>query len=265
MTTDPGWSTAFDSWVRSQSWFVLAVLGVVFLSTFLSLIKYSAEFVGWVQERRVDWRDAEYLKLGVLGAGINTAIFEQTLGTPTFLRKSDDGLVEKSYRGRGCWVQTIEADSGSVVLMAVTACLPDFNPTFETPAGGTVVLNRTKFAQFNPQPSSAALNAPDLDYFLSGATANSRFYDIYPGSNPSAYQTVWIGINDACAWDRQALPPAFPFQYRGHFRGGGNDVNAFRRAATVNTYAVASPLAPVSFSPFQIGVDRILTRTLQRP
>lgn len=254
--TETSWAGEVDQWVRSQPWFVLALLVSLFLSTALSLVKYSAEFVGWVQDRRVEWQDAEYAKLDGLGAGINAAIFDQTLGAPTFIRQADDGRVEKSYQGRGFWVQTIENGAGGVDLMAVTSCLPNFNPQFTTPVGATVVLNKTKFFEFRPTQGSSV-----SEYFLSGATANSRFYDIYSLGNPSNYQTVWLGINDACDWDRDAIP-GFPFDYQGLTKDGGAPVEAFRRAARVNTYAVSAPMGNPTFKPFQVGVDRILTRTL---
>ena len=214
-----------------------------------------------------DWRDDEYARLTSLAAGFSRTVFETKLGPAVFDRRSKDGsLREQTFRGRGYWVQAVSNRSRTVVLYAVTACDPDFQPEFSLPGGGPPLrlrLNSTTFAGIAPSATA--------DYFIGGATANVRFHEYLGAGNPSHYQTAIWGINDACPnW----LARLQPLQRDGDYppmlvyEGSGSSdttwLAGFRRRAVINTYAETAP----DFYPedlrdyFQVGVDRILTRTV---
>lgn len=214
-----------------------------------------------------DWRDDENAKLTSLAAGFSRTIFEEKLGAPVFDRTSKDGrLREQTFRGRDYWVQAISDRSGTVVLYAVTACDPDFQPEFSLPGGGPPVQLRLNATTFE----GASTGGGSTDYFIGAATANTRFYEHSGPGNPSFYQTAVWGINDACPnW----LARLQPLQRDGHYpptltyNGWTSRPPAwlvgFRRRAVINTYAETAPdfyLQDLRDT-FQVGVDRILIRT----
>ena len=212
------------------------------------------------------WREHEYSKIAKLSAGISSEKVKETLGSPLFVRKSKDGLLtESSFRGRDYWVQTISDSSGTVKLLAVTACDDDFKPEIQSPVG-RIVLNESRFDSTNKTPLA-------VRYFLSGATANSFFYDEYNLGNPGFYKTYLIGIDDACpALANYALDLAhqgqWPFAMQNAYEAAPYSatdeiVAAFRVNSIVNTYAETDVFtsAETLLGSFQIGVDRILIRT----
>lgn len=217
-------------------------------------------------DQHFDWRDDEYARLTSLAAGFSRALFEEKLGPPVFDRTSSDGrLREQAFRGRGYWVQAVSDRSGTVVLYAVTACDPDFRPKFSLPGGGSPVELRLNATTFEGVSTGGA-----ADYFIGGATANTRFHEYAGAGNPSFYQTAIWGINDACpSWLERLqplqrdghYPPAL--SYKGPTSRPTTWLLGFRRRAIINTYAETAP----DFYPqdlegsFQVGVDGILIRT----
>jgi len=219
-----------------------------------------------------DPREAEYATLTQLRAGINIAKFEEALGSAYFIRGSKDGaFIEKTFRGPGrsdpgarpdYWVQAVQDSLGTVQLMAVTSCAPDFNPEFNGPAGN-YTLNKSTFA-------SAPDRMPtELRYLTSGATANSYYYDHYYFGNPGYYKDFFVGIDDACPeqLDDASLKVIFDTVKFGKpipFKDATDPAfKAFREKSIVNTYAETAPLARLAdiLAAFQIGADRILVRT----
>lgn len=198
--------------------------------------------------------EVEYRKLAMLRGGMSLVYFEQVLGVPLFVTRSRDGnFTQHLFRGNGYWVQAVSDEAGAVQLMAVTSCNRDFRPEFRPVGIDQVVLNQTRFAD---------LSGPNrIRYFTSGATANSYYFDEYYRGNPSHYQTYFVGINDACAFQLpEGLPPLL--QYDQEYDSSDVVVAQLRREAVVNTYAETAVFFDGTLlESFQVGPDRILTRT----
>jgi hypothetical protein len=211
-----------------------------------------------------DWRDAESSKLDQLKGGLSLQRFEDVLGTPLFVSRSrDGGFTQSLFRGRGYWVQAVSDSAGEVQLMAVTSCDDGFRPHFvgipgARPALATIVLNETRFDQTGTTPTK-------VRYFTSGATANSFYYDEYYLGNPGLYKTYFVGINDACPFaNLNGADSLFVLKdYRDvPYDSSDTNVTTFRANAVANTYGETAAFAdPAALKSFQIGADRILTRT----
>lgn len=216
-------------------------------------------------DRQLDWRDKEYVRLNSLAAGFSRAVFAERLGSPLFDRESDDGRFrEQTFRRRGHWVQAVSDRQGTVLLYAVTACDPEFKPEFALPGDPSRVF-RLNEATFNDVGGM-----PIADYFI-GNTSNTRFMERFSVGNPSLYQMAVWGINDACPnWVAQldslreggAYPPSLGYQ--GPATASSKWLKRFRRRAVINTYGETAPDFRVEDlkGAFQVGVDRILIRTV---
>jgi hypothetical protein len=211
-----------------------------------------------------DWRDAEFSKLDQLKGGLSLQRFEEVLGTPLFVTRSrDGGFTQSLFRGRGYWVQAVSDNAGEVQLMAVTSCDDGFRPHFigvttARPSLATIVLNETRFDQTGTTPTK-------VRYFTSGATANSFYYDEYYLGNPGLYKTYFVGINDACPFaNLNGADSLFVLKdYRDvPYDSSDTNITTFRANAVANTYGETAAFAdPAALKSFQIGADRILTRT----
>lgn len=261
-------------WVKEKPsrWLLTAAgllaAGLLILNSGIDVYRYT--------NGHLDWRDREYMRLQQLRAGFSREQFRAELGTPVFDRRGKSGRFrEETYQRREHWVQTISNRGGTVELYAVTSCSSEFRPKFQIDDRSVVELQ---------QSSGASVEATGYDYFPSGATANSRFHDVRYGANPGNYKTYVWGLNDVCPdWFAQ-----FDQFYKQKLLSGTdrpfklNDfsmtpdidsvgetripdwVTRFDKAMTVNTYAETSPhfsLWQLRGSRFQVGADRILTRT----
>lgn len=254
---------------------VLLLLSAV-LSAALLFGNTGRGVIDWVRTTR-DWRDQEYNKLTSLHAGYTRKKFESVLGEPVFDRRSKDGRFrEQSFKRREHWVQTVSDRDGSVVLYSVTACGADFRPTFRVAVGlhkedpdRSVELNATEYASvLGPGRIS------ELDYYT-GNTANSRFYEIMAGGNPDNYKTYVWGLNDVCpgfyletlqaVYKRSRVPRDQVAIYRGRVDRAPAWAKRLRQEFAVNTYAEVAPTFDLDKlrGEFQVGVDRILTRTTE--
>lgn len=213
-----------------------------------------------------DSREGDYERLALLAAGITLERFVAVLGPPLFVTPSRDagGLTQSLFQGREFWVQAISDASGTVHLMAVTSCSPEFKPAYRGVAGSNpaidiVVLQETRMDQTGAEPNM-------VHYSTSGATANSYYYDEYYFGNPGLYKTYFTGVTDGC---QASFPPGADLFLGVDYRARQFDPNdarvaEFRAGATINTYAETSAFALpdiVNGSGFQVGADRILTRT----
>ena len=101
--------------------------------------------------------------------------------------------------------------------------------------------------------------------YSTGNTINATYIDEFYAANPGYYQTFAWGVNDACQVVT-ADTPSLTGRFHGPVTEGGPSIRRFRRQAIVNTYAetaAAESLARLNRS-YQTGVDRILTRTVDR-
>jgi hypothetical protein len=263
--TRQNWVGRFDAWIRKTPVWVLLILAAVFVSSVIT-IGHAVLQARDLYSDTFRWRQEEYRKIGSLAAGISSEKVKETLGSPLFVRKSQDGsLTESSFRGRDYWVQTISDLSGTVRLLAITACNLDFKPEIDSLVG-RIVLNESRFDSTNGAPSG-------IRYGLSGATANSFFYDEYYLGNPGFYKTYLVGIDDACPAvanyaEDLAAQGELPFIIRNlrqadPYSADNQVVAAFRANSVINTYAETDVFTKPDqlLSSFQIGVDRILIRT----
>jgi hypothetical protein len=209
-----------------------------------------------------DWRDAEYRKIGQLRAGLSLAWFEHLLGPPMFVTPSQDRMfTQYLYRGRDHWVQAIADNDGSVRLMTITSCDEQFRPTFAGELGsipnmGGIILHQTRFDEVPASPPTR------VRYATSIATANSYYFDEYYLGNPGNYKTYFVGITDACPWLAPARTEIPLFERGVEYAADDPDVIAFRAEAIANTYGETDIFFQEEvLASFQIGADRILTRT----
>ena len=214
------------------------------------------------------WREHEYERISELRAGINVERYTELLGSPLFVRKNTDGsLTESSFKRRGYWVQTVHDDTGTVLLFSLTACDRDFQPTFLVARAWKVTLNRESLSYVPATPAR-------IQYQWLTNTGNRNFWDEYYLGNPGFYKTYYVGIDDACASADSNIEPLekyelfyspTPMEYFEH-----PGIQEFRSSSVPNTYGEIAPFVsgghPLdvdrALSSFQMGVDRILIRTV---
>ncbi|OGG26775.1 hypothetical protein A2960_01215 [Candidatus Gottesmanbacteria bacterium RIFCSPLOWO2_01_FULL_39_12b] len=187
---------------------------------------------------------------------MNLGKFNEIFGVPTYTRISKSNWIENIYKGRDYWIQTISTSSGQVVFYAITSCDKVFKPNISpNPILRKIVLQESTFSSIGDDPN-------DIKYYLREATANSYFYNEYSWGNPSQYQTVFVGINDACMPKQEIqYPENRNSLYIENIRD--NDIIKFRSAARINTYAeTAAFFGKEVFKDYQIGIDRIQIRSL---
>lgn len=251
---------------------VLVTFAALILSSVVTLTDSGKGVWGWYRDD-VQWRDREYEKLNALRAGFTIHRFEEALGAPVFQRPSDDGqLVETTFQGRSYWVQAVaDRARDEVVLFSVTSCSKDFNPTFRLPDDVPITLNASHLSDIGAQRGSPG--GVLADYFAPAATANAHFVEFIYGGNPGNYKSFAWGFNDACldlpGWGTFIRDPVGLFGTDGGYKGpaGVDSLQPVRERIPVNTYAETAPLADLKVirRSFQIGVDRILIRTVTHP
>jgi hypothetical protein len=279
----------FDAWLRNTPIVLILGLTAFLLTTVIAIGGSVTVAIHWYHKNH-EWRQREYEKLADLRAGFTIEHFEAVLGEPVFRRSAvlvqpvfrgpprRENVEESTFEGRDYWVQSVsDAGTRSVQLYAVTSCSRTFNPTFVLPDSTRITLNRTTLARIHLSAGLAAL----ANYFAPGATANAHFIDYASGGNPWNYKSFAWGYNDACVnvptWADYIPNTDWPFggdeRYFGRSAGGGPEIQAFRRRLPVNTYAETSPASGFDFfrnegnenGNFQVGVDRILIRTVIAP
>ena len=168
---------------------------------------------------------------------------------------------------------TSAATSTALRQSSIRSCSVDVAPAnrvFSSTSTGAWHQGREFF-----RSTSTPTRSSGSDYFGSGATANSHFYEIAAGSNPSNYKWFVWGINDVCPdWFEEVYPAIYTRSgipvsgylsptYRGALSKAPAWVERVRVDSTANTFAESAPQFDVSQLPeeFQIGADRILTRT----
>lgn len=212
----------------------------------------------------IDWKRAEEKRINSLRPGISIEKFREMLGTPLSRRTSDVDYIEYVFQQRGYWIQAITNKDDTVVLYAVTSADQRFKPRLKhNPASEYIRLRQTTFK------AAAGKTEPRLRYFISGATANSYLLEEVCLGNPSHYQTVLWGYNDACTnvWaDDNVMRDLYEYLSSSALTPSIHDtlINKFRTQNTFNTFAVTAPLADVDevLRAFPtIGVDRIWIRT----
>jgi hypothetical protein len=253
-----------DLWVRSSPFLYLFLVALIISST-ITISQGVGLVVDYVDEH-YQWRQVEYSKIASLRAGISAAKVEEVMGSPLFVKVSEDGMfTELTFEGRDYWVQAVHDGADSVVLLAITSCSRSFHPTLKTRVG-EVTLNESLFDfEGNHSPIKHR-------YYGSGATRNSFFYDQYYEGNPGFYKTYFFGINDACPAVANHANELGAVNWTSD-APDSSAIQEFRSNSVINTYAettyVDNKFAPDGIPQvddllrrFQIGADRLLTRTV---
>lgn len=193
-----------------------------------------------------------------LSAGQDIEYFRKYLGSQILQRKVNSEFTEYVFNYKNAYIQTLVEDSNDeVIYWAITYC--GQNPVMlERPVfsmGGSykgvdahgneivemflapkLYLNQSTFTDFLKEEEG------HLKIFISAATANSFAYEAVSFGNPSAYQTIIVGINDTCsieglydhldADDHYLKPEEQPNK---------EAVARFRQNIKINTYAETAP------------------------
>ncbi|MGW3147272.1 ETEC_3214 domain-containing protein [Streptomyces sp. NPDC001177] len=265
----------FEDWAKRNIALTVLTFAAVLISSVITLFTTAGDLKDWY-ESRFEWKEVEYEKLASLHAGYSFAKFREELGAPLFTEpvKERKGLTENIFEGRGYWVDVVTDRGGTALSYAVTSCESDFRPTFSFGIGQddmNVTLNRDFMAK------DSVRDIGMLKVFVSGATANSYAFQIIPASNPTNYKSYGWGVNDACSWRSQRSSDMLdswlkwqddhlssePYLQMDDLSGA---LRGLMGNSIVNTYMETAPhVLESDVYPWQVGVDRILTRTVSQP
>ncbi len=271
----------FEEWTKRNVILTVLTFSAVLISSIITLFGFVGDAIGWY-ESRFEWKDAEYEKLTSLHAGYSFAAFREKLGAPLFVQPVVDkkGLTENIFKGRGYWVDVVTDKTGTALSYAVTSCSRDFQPKFSFMIGSfdakssgrlDLTLNRDSMSERVVRDFGA------LKVYVSGATANSYAFQVIPTSNPSNYKAYGWGMNDTCDWrsnpatktgetynswlDWQDAHPASKRYLQ--MDNLSTSLRGLMAKSIVNTYMETAPhIEESDVYPWQIGVDRIFTRTV---
>jgi hypothetical protein len=207
---------------------------------------------------RTFWRDAILLrKLTNLATTTTIDTFTSALGAPTFVNAGPSGR-EYVYVMEKCYVAAVTDPNEKVAVFSVTTTHKAFSPVLRFWTGtseATVKLGCTKFSELQEMGIS--------DGVVTSGFGNRRvlYKEEYYLGNPGLYQKYIFGINDA------GLPS------EGHDITSFNDgversddprVQAHRRDAAINTYAIGAPFFDASSMQLErwIGADLDQVRLL---
>lgn len=174
-------------------------------------------------------------------------------------------MLESSFLGRRYWVQVVTDRAGSVREFAVTSCTSDFRPRFPLPGGGSVTLQSSTLADVAATNGYAAVTEAAIT--VGASLAGNSLFELLDAGNPADYKIYAWGVDVAC-------PPIYPAaivqaldrERKQSYHGPIAKLPTLARLQShvvVNTYAETAPAVFFSsIAPFGIGVDSVLTRTV---
>lgn len=268
-----------------------AVLGIV-----VAAITILAAFRGWYR-RTVGRRHDLSMRIARLGTGAQLDFFTAVLGEPPAMRRSvtwkatkfdDRGLGHKIdnvghesvYWTRLAYVQTLTDADGTVIAFSVTTRHWRFRPRFQCPGGSALPptwwdrnVRRRSYHYvpgFNIRLGKSRLvGLGEIEQ--AGATRGARrvnYWERHYYGNPGHYQTYIFAVSDA-GIDTPNAPMQGLFAERPDPRwncdGGvlpGEEVDAYRRLARINTICILGPALIAEDYPLTIGADADAVRTL---
>jgi len=209
----------------------------------------------------IGWKESEEMLINKLSPNQSIDFFNSVLGTPELV-DSGEKFIDNIYRRKGYWLQAVHDRDGKVLLMSITVCSPNFYPKINnTPLYEPIVIGK------DTMYSIASENFTP-HYFISGATAPTYLIDEIPSSNPTKYQNLYFGINDACNFDpKNILADSYYYDSFTPLKvvdTKSPKVEYLRENMPVNTIAITAPFTKIEDlrSDFFIGVDRNELRVL---
>ena len=207
-------------------------------------------------------------KIAKVSPGQSINYFRKIFGAEITNRKVSDENRELIFRYKTSYIQIIVDNDENVVFFSVTDCknpVEILNSAFKSAYSGNkqifpdkVILNKTTFSNF------FRFNDESREYFISGATANSYYYEYEYNGNPAHYQTFFIGINDICGLSNFSLLSSFK-DYNSK-----EDIEEFRRKVFITTYGESAPFAGdkilnlLKENKIYLGPDRVLFRVFTK-
>lgn len=264
--TKMNWAELLKTALEKHPLIIIIALFITAISQ-LIILGQGYQQVQNIYKSTIGWRSTEEQIINRLSASINIAVFEKNLGIPVFVQTREE-ITEYSFSRKGYWVQAITDQAGTVLRYAVTVCDPSFKPTFKyNPVGNLVTIGVTTFSEV-----ADSIDSVEADYFLGVNTANAYMTEKAYYGNPSNYQTVWWGLNDACNFyenisdSDHAYLLDIEFSDNKEIDLADQKVNEIRARTKINTFGISSPFEGViasnkAYSKFQLGVDRVLLRT----
>lgn len=204
----------------------------------------------------IQWRSQIEAELTGLHAGFTDSHFRQVLGQPLVLDESENHqFIERIFKGRGFWVQTISSTDGTVDLYDATVCDQSLRPTFDLVGVGPEMLNRSTFAHFTGRVQI------DYDYQIGVASADPfMLEDEYQGGAADYVTYLW-GVSSVCDPQAHWLLPlvrAYPSLENGlPSVVNHHDLVALRQHVVANTFGETAPFFYLSQLPpdLQVSVD----------
>lgn len=177
-----------------------------------------------------------------LAAGVYVKIFDDLLGTPTFVNEYG-AVQERIYVFDEAYVQAIVDGKHAVLAFSVTTRTDSFNPAFYfwngTDRHVVVRLGKTRFSELNEM-----FGGPDSYTGFVGARRVFYAEQLYLG-NPSNYQYFVFAFNDAGYSnensDLGALTDLPIEASEGWVTDISPKVQPFRSSTTINTLMITAP------------------------
>lgn len=179
-----------------------------------------------------------------LAAGVYVKIFDDLLGTPTFVNEYG-GVQERIYVFDEAYVQAIVDEKQSVLAFSVTTRTDGLQPAYYfwngTDRHVVVRLGKTRFSELDEM-----FGGRGPDSYTGFVGARRLFYaeQLYLG-NPSNYQHFVFAFNDAGYRDEDSDLGALMDLPLEASEGWVTDitpkVQAFRSSTTINTLMITAP------------------------
>jgi len=265
--------------IEKNQYIKLIIVVAVVFGSIITIVKFTVSIGNYIYNNSFIEHNISN-KLEHLSAGQSINYFKDQFGSEKIQRKVSEEYIEYVFYYRGAYIQTlVKAQDQTVIYWAITYCdgpivlrrkvfsMAGFytgkkdifgNDIHGYSFNDKIVLNQSSF-------SEAFQNIRgDFKYFFSGATVNSYVYESVYLGNPSAYQTIIIGINDICA-------PRITLGVNTSNDSIQEDIDRFRENFIINTYGETAPFYgekvlelfyrdDVQEDYMTFGVDRIKVR-----
>lgn len=214
---------------------------------------------------------------------VDISYFRDKLGQEITKGSVDEGLTQYIFKRHTYFIKAITDDSDTVLFWSITSCNPKKpfriipnkerilnNSANEIDNLNKIVLHKSSFNSVFPDLKN--MN-PTLFYYLSAATSNSYAVESYYGANPGGYQTIYIGINDACSREVEKMYDYTDYLLNNEINGvelleiKSSQLLSFRSNSKINVYGESAPFFNIDHllvdGEIDLGIDRIMTRVLR--